>query len=297
MGGFVSDDGKKMLSREDIENLVRNKEIVYPIVSREEILDRSKGDVVTKALVVSQTTWFLLQCVARGSQRLALSELELATAAFALVNIIIYALWWDKPLDVHCPIRVRRRGGRDRQRNSRAVGQDQNPEGTASADGRGAVQRNSWSRLLGGLQGTWYAIWNVIVSLGSMMEGDDDTFFVIGETDKRISNSSRLAGTFVTMIFGGVHCIAWSFHFTSHIEQLLWRISSVVITGIPLAVSCLLIIFDKLDADYLTIIVFLLSTFYPVSRLVLLVLSLTTLRSLPPSAFRTVQWTTFFPHV
>ena len=292
MGGFVSDDGKKMLSREDIENLVRNEEIVYPIVSREEILDRSKGDVATKALVVSQTTWFLLQCVARGSQGLALSELELATAAFALVNIIIYALWWDKPLDVHCPIRVLRRDARDRERHSMRVGQDQNPEGIASADGRG----NSWS-LLGGLQGIWYAIWNVIVSLGSMMEGDDDTFFVIGETDKRISNSSRLAGTFVTMIFGGVHCIAWSFHFTSHIEQLLWRISAVVITGIPLAVSCLLIIFDKLDADFLTIIVFLLSTFYPVSRLVLLVLSLTTLRSLPPSAFRTVQWTTFFPHV
>ena len=82
MGGFV--DGTTLLSLNDIERLVRSKEIEYPIVTREEIQDKSKGDAVTKALVVLQTTWFLLQCAARGSQHLALTELELATAAFAL---------------------------------------------------------------------------------------------------------------------------------------------------------------------------------------------------------------------
>ena len=116
MGGFV--DGTDLLSLEDIERLVRNKEIEYPIVTREEIQDKSKGDAVTKALVVLQTTWFLLQCAARGSQHLALTELELATAAFALLNIVIYALWWDKPLDVQCHIVVRRRSERDGAREA-----------------------------------------------------------------------------------------------------------------------------------------------------------------------------------
>jgi hypothetical protein len=102
MGGFV--DGKEVLSLDRIEELVRNEEIEYPIVSREEIEDRSKGDAVTKALVVSQTAWFLLQCAARASQRLVLSELELATAAFAVLTIIMYVLWWDKQLDVQCSL-------------------------------------------------------------------------------------------------------------------------------------------------------------------------------------------------
>jgi len=64
MGGFV--DGKEVLSLQRIEELVRNEEIEYPIVSRQEIGDRSKGDAVTKGLVVSQTAWFLLQCDARS---------------------------------------------------------------------------------------------------------------------------------------------------------------------------------------------------------------------------------------
>ena len=124
MGGFVDDN--ELLSLEDIERLVQNDEIEYPIVTREEIQDKSKGDAVTKALVVLQTTWFLLQCVARASRHLALTELELATAAFALLNIIIYALWWNKPLDVQCHIVVRRRSTQD---GAREVSPGQNPEG------------------------------------------------------------------------------------------------------------------------------------------------------------------------
>jgi hypothetical protein len=124
MGGFV--DGTRLLSLEDIERLVRNKEIEYPISTREENQDKSKGDAVTKALVVLQTTWFLLQCAVRGGQHLALTELELATA-FALLNIIIYALWWDKPLDVQCHIVVRWRSTHV-QGGARETSPEQNPE-------------------------------------------------------------------------------------------------------------------------------------------------------------------------
>jgi hypothetical protein len=109
MGGFVYHDDNgplRMLSLQDIEELVKKDEIEYPIISKEEIKDKSKGDTLTKGLVLIQTAWFLLQCVARGAQHLSLTELELATAAFALLNIVTYVLWWDKPLNVQCPVRV-----------------------------------------------------------------------------------------------------------------------------------------------------------------------------------------------
>jgi hypothetical protein len=86
MGGFVYNG--RTLSLKDIEDLVEKDEIEYPIISKEEIKDKSKGDAITKGLALIQTTWFLLQCVARGSQHLSITELELATAAFALLNII-----------------------------------------------------------------------------------------------------------------------------------------------------------------------------------------------------------------
>ena len=159
MGGFLSHDGRQMLSREDIESLVRNEAIVYPIVSKEEIQDRSKGDAVTKALVLSQTTWFLLQCAARGSQRLALTELELATAAFAFVNIIIYVLWWDKPLDVRCAVRVRRRSAQDDDGNPPYVNdeprQDQDQVGGSSGWSWGEAVGYKMMRSFDRMNGSW----------------------------------------------------------------------------------------------------------------------------------------------
>ena len=317
MGGFV--DGTGLLSLGDIERLVRNKEIEYPIVAREEIQDKSKGDAVTKALVVLQTTWFLLQCAARGSQHLALTELELATAAFALLNIIIYALWWDKPLDVQCHIVVRRLSARDRASED---DQDQNPERSQPAEESRVIprqERDCWTRSLGWLRGalhglrsvfrgwTWMGalegINSVIGPFIDMMNsaGSDETFFTVGRRDEwDVSSVSGLI--LVTMVFGGIHCIAWSFTFPSPTEQLLWRISSITITGVPLPVLGVAFIADKFhDGNPVKVIpeitFLLLILLYPVSRILLLVLSLSTLRSLPPSAYQTVQWTTFLPHV
>jgi hypothetical protein len=208
-GGFV--DGNEVLSLKRIEELVRNKEIEYPIVSRQEIEDRSKGDATTKALVVFQTAWFLLQCAARASQHLALAELELATAAFAVLTIIMYVLWWDKPLDVQCPIRVRRWRGPEEQDRAR--------EGSESA----MEWNRGWS---------WYDVWQVIKPFMAMMARiwggfwgmEDDAFSVVGEPE-RYDNKTRLSlfigGTLVATVFGRIHCIGWSFDFPSHTEQLL----------------------------------------------------------------------------
>ena len=322
MGGFV--DGTKLLSLDDIEQLVRTNEIEYPIATREEIQDKSKGDAVTKALVILQTTWFLLQCAARGSRHLALTELELATAAFALLSIVTYAFWWDKPLDVQCHIVVRRRTAQD---GAREVSPHQNQEESQPAEESGVPARQEqdcWARSLGWLRNAWdglrsvfcgwtwdnvlvglLSIWTVISPFFDMMNGDgeENTFFVVG--DVHDTDFSSVSGMIlVTIVFGGIHCIAWSFAFPSPTEQLLWRISSIAITGIPLLVAGIFFWFTAVQRRYnnpirtiLQITLFLLIFFYPISRILLLVLSLTTLRSLPPSAYQTVQWTTFIPHV
>src|SRR6266545_3450938 len=75
-------------------------------ISEEDIKDRSKGDFLSKLIAIVQTTWFILQCIARGQQRLALTELELVTLALASLNAITYAFWWHKPLGVQEPMRI-----------------------------------------------------------------------------------------------------------------------------------------------------------------------------------------------
>lgn len=77
-------------------------------IPEEELLDKSKGDFLTKTLVVLQTSWFMFQCIARWIQHLPVTELEVITLAFALLNIGIYILWWNKPQNMHVAIPMAR---------------------------------------------------------------------------------------------------------------------------------------------------------------------------------------------
>ncbi|KAK0222277.1 hypothetical protein IW262DRAFT_1435213 [Armillaria fumosa] len=73
-------------------------------ITEEELQDRSKGDALSKVVAVVQTTWFVIQYLARFHKSLPITQLETATLAFAVLNIFNYILWWHKPLDVRCPI-------------------------------------------------------------------------------------------------------------------------------------------------------------------------------------------------
>jgi hypothetical protein len=81
-------------------------DIDIPLVTKAEITDRSKGNVIVKGLVSLQTLGFVVQSTARLAQGLPLTELEVVTLAFAMLNCITYGLWWDKPQNVCVPIRI-----------------------------------------------------------------------------------------------------------------------------------------------------------------------------------------------
>ncbi|TFK32421.1 hypothetical protein BDQ12DRAFT_773343, partial [Crucibulum laeve] len=103
MGGFMLYEGNSpvhILSVTELEDLVRKNEIEFPDIPEQEIQDKSKGDMLSKGIVVLQTSWFIIQCIARASQKLAITELELVTLSFCALNGLMYYLWWNKPLDV-----------------------------------------------------------------------------------------------------------------------------------------------------------------------------------------------------
>ncbi|KIK64239.1 hypothetical protein GYMLUDRAFT_436794 [Collybiopsis luxurians FD-317 M1] len=110
MGGFMLADptGKhiQVLHRRHLERLLRTGDVSLPHILESEIMDRSKGDALAKTLVLIQTTWFITQVVSRVVLHLPITELELTTVAFALLNFFTYALWWKKPLDVRYPVTV-----------------------------------------------------------------------------------------------------------------------------------------------------------------------------------------------
>jgi hypothetical protein len=106
MGGFVSRDTKKPITT--IAQLHEEPGYLSAIQAtpREEIMDKSKGDGLSKGIALMQGLWFIVQIIARAAQRLPVSELEITTLAFAVVNIFVWVLWWHKPLDVQQPILI-----------------------------------------------------------------------------------------------------------------------------------------------------------------------------------------------
>ena len=103
---FEGDNPKGILSPSRFSELLAAGKINFPTITVEEIEDRSKSDGFTKTIALGQTLWFVAQCIARGAQHLDLTLVELLTLSLAVINGLMYFLWWNKPLDVRCPVRV-----------------------------------------------------------------------------------------------------------------------------------------------------------------------------------------------
>lgn len=76
---------------------------LLPSISKEQIKDKSKADGLQKFLVCFQATWFCATCITRLASSLPISLLELNAFGHALCALLIYAMWWQKPLDVDEP--------------------------------------------------------------------------------------------------------------------------------------------------------------------------------------------------
>jgi len=115
MGGFAVDQRNaeepyfpRSLSRLTILptglRLLANVDLnLIPDISKEEISDKSKANGLAKTVVCVQAFWFCVQCITRLSQGLPITLLELNTFVHALCALLIYWLWWHKPLDVAEP--------------------------------------------------------------------------------------------------------------------------------------------------------------------------------------------------
>ena len=100
------DNPRGVLTPSSFSELLTAGKIEFPTVTVEEIKDRSKTDGFSKTIALGQTLWFVAQCLGRRAQHLDLTLVELLTLSLAILNGVMYLLWWNKPMDVRCPIRV-----------------------------------------------------------------------------------------------------------------------------------------------------------------------------------------------
>jgi hypothetical protein len=115
MGGFVFDTSdadinflpnsrqRLTLTPRGLLYLLEHEPDLIPEISEEHIYDKSKASGLAKTLVCLQALWFCVQCIVRFAQGLAVSLLELNVFGHAICALLMYFLWWDKPLDIKEP--------------------------------------------------------------------------------------------------------------------------------------------------------------------------------------------------
>ena len=96
-----------VLDFDKMRELLEENVVDLPATTEEEINDRSKGDAFSKGIALLQILWFIMQMIARHMRGLSITELELTTVALAGMNSVMFLFWWNKPLNVQCPIVIR----------------------------------------------------------------------------------------------------------------------------------------------------------------------------------------------
>ena len=260
------------------------------IPTEAEIQDRGKSDWLAKSLVLLQTSWFVTQCIARAIEHLPVTHLEIVTLAYAAMNFVIYVFWWNKPLNVHRPVRVFRK----------SVARE--------------VQPQDVEQILEARQLTWKAIHKGLETIVKFITGYQDDDVNLSREDRvprfwanstggfgRVEEIADSVMLLVGVCFGAIHCIAWGFSFPTHMGLMMWRISSVAITAMPIYIFLAMLLATLVDDTNVgvTDIILILPPviLYMLARAVTFVLAFTSLRDLPSGAYETVHWTTFIPHV
>ncbi|KAG2013097.1 hypothetical protein CC2G_010036 [Coprinopsis cinerea AmutBmut pab1-1] len=71
------------------------------------IRNHSSADAIVTAFALLQTLWFICQGIAKavvsgtkGNVHIRFLRIELVTASYIVMCLIMYVLWWDKPMDV-----------------------------------------------------------------------------------------------------------------------------------------------------------------------------------------------------
>ena len=260
----------------------------FIMLTEAEIKDKGKSDWLAKSLVLLQTSWFVMQCIARGIEHLPVTHLEIVTLAYAAINFVIYIFWWDKPLNVNRPVRVFRK----------SEPRETQPQATEP------ISEAALEALVNGFR-------VIFMFIAGFQDDDVDLsrkdrvprFWANSDADEQVAADIIMLG--VGVCFGAIHCIAWHFTFPTHSELLMWRISCIAITVVPAYIPLVLFFGNRLGNMGFEILGNTVLIFGPLSggivyiiaRGVTLVLAFTSLRDLPPGAYETVHWTTFIPHV
>ena len=284
------------------------------LVTDSEIGDKSKGSTIGIGAAALQTAWFVLQYLDRWGSRQPRTQLEVMTLAYITISIIISFLWWNKPRDIQlaiCLIHPTAFASHNDDVISilPAASASRNDD-VISIHPAAPISPNDMIAATLTLRSSLQSspvfndiIQSVIKRIKTLFHSRNlqDAWSSLTRGVK--SEPSAAAFLVFGMIFGGIHCLTWSSLFPTRPEAKLWKLCAVYCAVFNIAMLIIGVI--RYAASQRTIqwieniaAIIAVSLFigYVVCRVILFVLTFTSLRALPPGIYETSNWLSFLPH-
>ncbi|KAF8801596.1 hypothetical protein BYT27DRAFT_7235694 [Phlegmacium glaucopus] len=308
MGGFLLFEGgepKGSLAHNygprTFEGLVKRKRIKFPTITKEDIDYHSKSDGLAKCLVIVQTGWFVLQCIARWVEGLVITEIELVTLALAALNASMYFFWWHKPFDVrtHVPVELLDPPSNIESEESEAVQlEDRWIWGISFQNIADFILRMLIIAFFNWPKASIKGIFNLLAEIAEWHPGLREEHLQV----PMFYSSPALSYTDDSKLLGLASLVGVHFLFPTRTELIIWRTCSILITALPTlllahSLASWLPYSNWTVSRIIENICTIGSPIYFVARLALLVEAGITLRNLPEGAYAVLEWTNRLPHV
>lgn len=246
MGGFVlrtSDNHRFFLDTKMIHWLLEHQAIStaqfeeHYLLDSKAIDDRNKSDTFVRLIGIGQILWFCVNVIARGTQRLAVTTLEVTTIGIIVGSVMTVYFWRHKPADVQSAV---------------VIEIDVTLNQIILLEEDEVARTKPWFRnpleFTSGRIWSFGLIWQYVVNIlkdarpGCWRKKKGKSLGRRSETQDvfPVTGVAMLIEVGAGVVFLGTNFIAWNFHFPTLIERLLWRLSAcglVVLSAVFLFIT------------------------------------------------------------
>jgi len=290
--------------------LVKENYIPCPSITKEQIWDKSKADRFAKGFALLQSFWMVMQSIARTTEGLPISPLELFTLAFVVSTLMSYFFWFHKPQNVAVATTLRLNSSASSIATvlREAGPQAAHPFADTPLD---FIEKplQVWKRRP--------MLQRFDLKQRPLQRLPNDTITPTIISDMRWWEVTLVVGP--SIIHSAIHILGWNFVFPTRIEQYLWRAAALTLaSGMPtflvgekvlramgfqgqksLVWIWVMPELKQKGLKYQIIDVWgvVITCCMVMARLCLIGETLASLRALPKDVYRTIHWTGVFPHV
>lgn len=298
MGGLHIHDENGALGPLDIDTVIR---LIasghYMLPAKEKMEGLGKSSVLGKSFALFELLAFEYSCMRRIIKGLPMANFEVMVFAHTLISVISYIPWWYRPMNVDSPERV----------PIDIVRLD--PESASNPDPN--VQRVPgfyrtfpwWQVMFAHVFGNQDSLYSLrhLRSVPLFWAADPANIFTRPDSNLRPGDNVQLDAYFkaayctlpIIFFFGLTHLLGWD-GLTTQSEALLWRGSVLTVTSVPLIISIAFLLcaipiclgYYNSPMYIMLIVTIPTSIMYTLARIIILVVSCTSVWHLAPGVYK-----------